>query len=104
MPFRRRVGGQKICGAPPPYFDADIEPLVDEYRALFDVMEAPPATAQVSNTPFKDVVELGVAIARAMGLDATNSDAAGRISLGIFFAETNGKQNVGNARSNKYKG
>ena len=29
---------------------------------------------------------------------------AGRISLGLFFAETNGHQNVGNARSNTYKG
>ena len=29
---------------------------------------------------------------------------AGRIGLGIFFAETNGRQNVGNARSDKYKG
>jgi hypothetical protein len=29
---------------------------------------------------------------------------AGRTSLGLFFAETNGKQNVGNARSNAYKG
>ena len=27
-----------------------------------------------------------------------------RIGLGIFFAETNGRQNVGNARSDKYKG
>jgi hypothetical protein len=52
----------------------------------------------------KDVVDLGIAIARAKGLDATNAEAAGRISLGLFFAETNGKQNVGNARSNKYKG
>ena len=26
------------------------------------------------------------------------------MSLGIFFAETNGKQNMGNARSNPYKG
>ena len=32
------------------------------------------------------------------------ADAAGRISLGMFFAETNGNQNIGNARSNKYKG
>ena len=32
------------------------------------------------------------------------AEAAGRITLGLFFAETNGKQNVGNARSNKYKG
>ena len=32
------------------------------------------------------------------------STLAGRIGLGIFFAETNGNQNIGNARSNKYKG
>ena len=47
---------------------------------------------------------LAIAIARARGLDAANAEAAGRISLGLFFAETNGNQNVGNARSNKYKG
>jgi hypothetical protein len=47
---------------------------------------------------------LGIAIARAKGLDATHAEAAGRISLGIFFAETNGNQNIGNARSDKYKG
>src|SRR5262245_63959969 len=67
-------------------------------------MQAPPANAQNSNTPFHDVVELGTAIGRAKGLDAANAEAAGRISLGIFFAETNGNQNMGNARSNKYKG
>ena len=67
-------------------------------------MEAPPANAQKSDTPFKDVADLGIAIARAKGLDAANAEAAGRISLGLFFAETNGNQNVGNARSNKYKG
>ena len=67
-------------------------------------MEAPPANAQSSATPFKDVVDLGVAIARAKGLDAANAEAAGRISLGLFFAETNGNQNVGNGRSNTYKG
>ena len=33
-----------------------------------------------------------------------NAEIAGRIGLGIFFAETNGNQNIGNARSNKYKG
>ena len=32
------------------------------------------------------------------------AEAAGRISLGMFFAETNGNQNIGNARSNRYKG
>jgi hypothetical protein len=58
----------------------------------------------MSETPFKDVVDLAMAIARAKGLDAANAQAAGRISLGLFFAETNGKQNVGNGRSNKYKG
>ena len=67
-------------------------------------MEAPPVNAQKSDTPFKDVADLGMAIARARGLDATNAEAAGRISLGLFFAETNGNQNVGNARSNRYKG
>jgi hypothetical protein len=67
-------------------------------------MQAPPIDAQKSDTPFKDVVDLGFAIARAKGLDAADADAAGRISLGLFFAETNGNQNIGNARSNKYKG
>ncbi len=67
-------------------------------------MQAPPASAQKSDTPFKDVVDLGTAIARAKGLDAANAEAAGRISLGLFFAETNGNQTIGNARSNKYKG
>src|SRR4029078_6983125 len=83
---------------------AEIEPLIEEYAALFGIMQAPPSGAQSSDTPFKDVVDLGTAIARAKGLDATTADAAGRISLGLFFAETNGKQNIGNARSNTYKG
>jgi hypothetical protein len=99
-----RIGRSNKFGIPPAYFDADNEPLVDEYRKLFDLMEAPPADAQKSDTPFKDVVDLGIAIARARGLDAMNAEAAGRISLGLFFAETNGNQNAGNARSNKYKG
>ena len=99
-----RIGRPNKFGIPPPYFDADNEPLIEEYRKLFDIMEAPPASAQGSSTPFKDVIELGIAIARARGLDAVNADVAGRISLGLFFAETNGNQNVGNARSNSYKG
>ena len=99
-----KIGGPNKSGIPPAYFDAKTEPLIDEYRALFDVMEAPPANAQKSATPFKDVVDLAVAIARAKGLDAANAEAAGRISMGLFFAETNGKQNVGNGRSNRYKG
>jgi len=99
-----RIGGPNKYGIPPAYFDAGNEPLLDEYRKLFDFMQAPPANAQKSETPFKDVVDLGTAIARARGLDAAHADAAGRISLGLFFAETNGNQNIGNARSNKYKG
>jgi hypothetical protein len=91
-------------GIPPAYFDAKSEPLLDEYKKLFDRLDAPPANAQKSDTPFKDVVDLGIAIARAKGLDEANAEAAGRISLGLFFAETNGNQNAGNARSNKYKG
>jgi hypothetical protein len=99
-----RIGRPNKFGAPPAYFDADTEPLIDEYRNLFAILEAPPANAQKSDTPMKDVVDLSRAIARAKGLDAGNADAAGRIGLGIFFAETNGHQNIGNARSNKYKG
>jgi hypothetical protein len=99
-----RIGGPNKFGIPPAYLDAGIEPKLDEYRKLFDLMEAPPVNAQKSDTPFKDVVDLGTAIARTRGLDGTNAEAAARISLGLFFAETNGNQNAGNARSNKYKG
>jgi hypothetical protein len=99
-----RIGSSNKLGIPPAYLDADNAPLLDEYVNLFVVMQAPPATAQKSDTPFKDVVDLAIAIARAKGLDAVNAEAAGRISLGIFFAETNGNQNIGNARSNRYKG
>ena len=99
-----RIGRPNKLGIPPAYFDAELEPLLDEYVRLFATMQAPPANAQKSDTPFKDVVDLGTAIARARGLDAKIAEAAGRISLGLFFAETNGNQNIGNARSNKYKG
>ncbi len=99
-----RIGRPNKFGVPPPYFDADTEPLIDEYLKLFRIMEAPPANAQNSETPFKDVFYLARDIARAKGLDAARADVAGRIGLGIFFAETNGRQNVGNARSNTYKG
>jgi hypothetical protein len=99
-----RIGRSNKFGIPPAYYDAVNEPLSDEYLALFAIMEAPPANAQKSDTPVNDVVWLGTAIARAKGLDAASAQSAGRISLGIFFAETNGRQNVGNARSNTYKG
>src|SRR5262249_51286592 len=99
-----KIGRPNKFKIPPAYFDADNEPLLDEYGALFKVVQAPPANAQNSATPFKDVVDLGTAIARAKGLDQANAQIAGRISLGLFFAETNGNQNIGNARSNTYKG
>jgi hypothetical protein len=99
-----KIGRPNKFGIPPQYFDADNEPLIDEYVSLFAVMQAPPAWAQNSATPFHDVVDLSTAIAHAKGLDAADAEIAGRIGLGIFFAETNGNQNIGNARSNKYKG
>jgi len=99
-----KIGRPNKFAIPPAYFDADNEPLIDEYTNLFNIMQAPPANAQKSETPFKDVVDLATVIARAKGLDATHAEAAGRISLGLFFAETNGNQNMGNARSNTYKG
>lgn len=99
-----RIGRANKFGVPPDHFDAAIEPLIDEYTALFAHMQAPPAFAQSSPTPFDDVVALGQAIARAKGLDAGDTKLAGRLALALFFAETNGNQNIGNARSNKYKG
>lgn len=99
-----RIGKPNKFGVPPDHFDVAIEPLIDAYTELFRVMQAPPAFAQSSDTPFEDVVDLGVAIARAQGLDDATAIAAGRLSLALFFAETNGLQNIGNARSNKYKG
>ncbi|SFI23060.1 hypothetical protein [Bradyrhizobium sp. cf659] len=99
-----RIGKPNKFEIPPAYFDAAIEPLVDEYAGLFEIMEAPPAGAQNSPTPFKDVVDLAVAIARVKRLAPEHAEAAGRISLGLFFAETNGKQNVRNGRSNTYMG
>ena len=99
-----RIGRGNKFGVPPAYFDVAIEPLIDEYTAIFKHLQTPPKGAQASDTPFKDVADLGRAIARAKGMDAATVDAAGRISLGIYFAETNGNQNIGNARSNTYKG
>ena len=99
-----KIGRPNKYRIPPAYFDADNESLIDEYKNLLSIMQAPPANAQKSDTPFKDVVDLGTAIARIKGLDAAHAEVAGRISLAVFFAETDGNQNIGNARSNAYKG
>ncbi len=100
----KRIGRGNKFAIPPAYFDAANEPLIDDYVALFQSMHAPPPGAQFSKTPFNDVAGIGTAIARAKGLDAKAGAAAGRIALGIFFGETNGNQNIQNARSDKYKG
>lgn len=99
-----RIGRPNKFNVPPAYFDAAIEPLIQEYADLFRVLQAPPPNAQDSKTPFKDVVDLGTVIARAEGLDPTTAQKAGEISLGLFYAETNGRQNIGNARSKTYMG
>ena len=41
-----RIGRPNKFGIPPAYFDADNEPLIDEYTNLFAIMQAPPANAQ----------------------------------------------------------
>ena len=99
-----RIGRPNKYKIPPAYFDVNNEPLIDEYKSLQGIMQAPPANAQKSDTPFKDVVDLGTAIARVKGLDPAHAEVAGRISLAVFYAETDGNQNIGNARSNSYKG
>ena len=41
-----KIGRPNKFGIPPAYFDADNEPLLEEYANLFKVMQAPPANAQ----------------------------------------------------------
>ncbi len=38
-----RIGRPNAFGVPPAYFDASIEPLIEEYAELFRFMQAPPA-------------------------------------------------------------
>ena len=70
------IGRANKFGIPPAYFDADNEPLIDEYRDLFNIMQAPSFSAQNSDTPFSDVVTLGTDIAQAKRLDAENAEVA----------------------------
>src|SRR5262249_56756597 len=44
-----RIGRPNKFEIPPAYFDADNEPLLDEYANVFKVMQAPPANAQPSS-------------------------------------------------------
>src|SRR5712671_4821033 len=50
-----KIGRPNKFGIPPAYFDADNEPLLDEYTKLFSIMQAPPGNAQSSDTPFNDI-------------------------------------------------
>src|ERR1700693_5638684 len=36
-----KIGRPNKLGIPPAYFDADSEPLIDEYKKLFEIMQAP---------------------------------------------------------------
>ena len=56
--FPSKIGRTNKFGIPPAYFDADSEPLIEEYRRLFDIMEAPPANAQNSDTPSRTLSTL----------------------------------------------
>ena len=67
-------------------------------------MQAPPANAQESDTPFKDVVELATAIARAKGLDAADAEWPAASASGCSLPRPTATRTSGNARSNKYKG
>src|SRR5262245_45186802 len=87
-----RIGRPNKYKIPPAYFDADNEPLIDEYKNLFRIMQAPPADAQASDTPYKDVVDLGTAIGRVKGLDAAHAEGAGRIRLAGFCHQTDRTQ------------
>src|SRR5262245_63545882 len=53
-----KIGRPNKFRIPPAYFDADNEPLLDEYTAIFNVMQAPPANAQTSETTFKAIVDV----------------------------------------------
>ena len=100
-----KIGRPNKFGIPPAYFDADNEPLLDEYTAVSSTScRRRPPTRKNRTRHSRTWSIWRTAIARAKGLDASNAEAAGRISLGLFFAETNGNQNIGNARSNTYKG
>ncbi|MEI9900893.1 MAG: hypothetical protein WDN31_13010, partial [Hyphomicrobium sp.] len=99
-----RIGARTSSTCRRPISKSPSNRLSSSTRDLFAVMQTPPANAQASETPFKDVIDIGTAIARAEGLDEKDAERVGEIALAMFYAETNGRQNIGNARSNTYKG
>src|SRR5262249_56132952 len=60
-----KIGRPNKFGIPPAYFDADNEPLLDEYKNLFAIMQAPPADPQNSTTPFHAILALTTPISPA---------------------------------------
>ena len=99
-----RIGKPNKFEIPPAYFDADNEPLLDQYRSCSTSwMRRPPMRRnRIRRSRMSSIWPWRSRAPKAS--IAANAEIAGRISLGIFFAETNGIQNAGNARSNKYKG
>src|ERR1700683_1154186 len=48
-----KIGRPNKFRIPPAYFDADTEPLIDEYKDIFKILQASPANTQNSDTPFQ---------------------------------------------------
>jgi hypothetical protein len=48
-----KIGRPNKFRIPPAYFDAANEPLIDVYKDVFRIMQAPPPNAQNSDTPFQ---------------------------------------------------
>jgi len=70
-----------------------IKSAIDEYRALSISWRH---TANARNQIHRSRrCRSGNRHCASKGLDTANAAAAGRIGLGLFFAETNGNQNVG---------
>jgi len=57
-----KIGKPNKFGIPPAYFDADNEPLIDEYRSLFDILEAPPVQRAKIRYAIQDVEKTSVFI------------------------------------------
>jgi len=84
-------------GIPPAHFDADKEPLIDEYRALFDILEAHRQCAEIRYT-VQGRCRSGNVIARAKGLD-TGMPQQQAVSAWAVLCRDECNQNVGNGRS-----